>query len=81
VGIQVIRLVICDDIHEECCNRECKRLPQFIVQDQRFPEWYDIKPGTMMAYVIGGSTICEGCIDELYGEVKLKLNRKLWAFQ
>jgi hypothetical protein len=62
----------------ECENEKCQNLSEYI---SLYHSEYRIKKGTRYVKFGNFTYYCGGCIDEIYNEVKLKLNRKLWAFQ
>jgi len=58
-----------------CDNyRSRRKLPQYISKRG------NIKRGTTMA-VIADHCYCYDCIDLIYDEIKLKLNKSLWLFK
>jgi hypothetical protein len=61
-----------------CFNKNCLSLPEYTVSFMK--NKYRIKSGTLYAQ-IGNETYCNGCIDQLYNHIKIKLNRNLWSFK
>lgn len=66
----------------KCRGNNCKKLPQFINRKGR------IKKGTSCA-IVGMNTssgwrtafFCRDCIDQLYFDMKMVLDPKLWIFK
>jgi hypothetical protein len=68
-----------------CANPNCLKLPQYINADDKWNSCHNhIKKDTTCALIsISNITIayCSDCIDQLYAEIKSKLDKKLWTFQ
>lgn len=70
-----------------CDGDKCKHLPEFI--DTAGVNNYWIKFGSPMAIVRItrgrnydlSNSYCRDCIDQIYREIKSKMDTKLWAFQ
>jgi len=66
----------------KCRNGKCKKLPQFISAKGRI-----LKDTICIAITVHGASgwttayYCRDCVDELYLELKAKLNHNLWVFQ
>lgn len=64
-----------------CRNGKCKKLPQYISAKGRI-----LKDTTCVVISISGASgwaeayYCRDCVDQLYLELKTKLNPNLWVF-
>ena len=74
----IVRILKATSSTFECENRNCQKLPKYVV----IGSFGRLRIKKNSIYIkIGYGIFCGGCIDEVYNEVKLKLNKKLWAFQ
>lgn len=65
-----------------CAHPECKKNPKYMVNILG-SVWYIRVDTTVAVVTVGGSRAeyyCRECIDELFNEVRTKLDSKLWAF-
>lgn len=70
----------------ECSNSTCQHSPQY--HNHIIGKNWRIKKGTQIALIffVGEDgedyeVYCCDCIDVLYRQMKIKLDKKLWAFQ
>ena len=70
-----------------CYNDNCLRLPEYI-QPLKWSDHYIIKPGTTITKIILGQGYqghqeyyCQGCADEIFKLIKIKMDPSLRAFQ
>lgn len=69
-----------------CDNKDCKHNPEY--SDNIIGDVFYIKKNTVVAiislsdYENGPYNLyCRDCIDDVYNQIKSKLDSKLWAFQ
>lgn len=64
-----------------CRNPNCKKLSEYIAFEE---DGFYIKAGTICVFIsLYGlkETYCFDCIDDLYSEMRQKLDKRLWKFE